>query len=104
MKLISTGHHPYKKGASFEGFYEFDEAKVWASLIAHFIGSDAMVVPNGVLKEKVEFINSQKDVSIAIEIHFNSAVRKIGEKVIVKLDGAEEKADVYEIVGNGGEN
>jgi len=101
MILISTGHHAYKKGANFEGFYEFDEAKIWSSLIAYYIGNNVMVVPNGVLKEKVDFINSQKDVSIAVEVHFNSAQRKIGEKTIVESDGSEVIENIYERIGNG---
>jgi len=79
--LVSAGHHPFRKGASFEGMTEFNEASIWTSLIAHYIGGDVMVVPTGVLKEKVAFINEQKDVSIAIEVHFNSAKNADGEHI-----------------------
>ncbi len=80
MILISAGHHAYKKGARFNGWYEYDETKIWASLIAYYIGKGAMVVPNGMLEEKINFINKY-DAKIAIEIHFNSAKDKDGSNV-----------------------
>jgi len=81
MIFISTGHHPYSKGASCGKFNEFDEAKIWASLIAHMVGKKAMLVPVGVLREKVAFINSFQGSNIAVEIHFNSAVDGEGNRV-----------------------
>ncbi|MCK5609640.1 N-acetylmuramoyl-L-alanine amidase [Candidatus Pacearchaeota archaeon] len=74
MILISAGHHPNKAGACFEDFCEFDEAARWAKLIHENIGNDkSMLVPFGVLRNKVAFINERSENSIAVEIHFNSA-------------------------------
>lgn len=80
MILISAGHHPYRKGASFEGFYEHDEAMFWAVAIVNGLGSKAMLVPPGLLKNKVAFIND-REVELAIEIHFNSAKDINGNRV-----------------------
>lgn len=74
MIFISAGHHPAKPGACFGNFCEHEEAKVWASLIAHHVGGAAIVVPTGTLRQKVEFINSRSVAdSLAVEVHFNSA-------------------------------
>lgn len=73
--MISAGHYPERPGACFDDFCEHGEAKSWAILITdHLIrmGVDARLVPNGVLKNKVEYINGN-DAEIAVEIHFNSA-------------------------------
>ena len=74
MILISAGHHPTKAGACYEDFCEFDEAARWSKLIAENVGDElGLLVPFGVLKDKVAFINERAHNSIAIEIHFNSA-------------------------------
>jgi len=80
MILISAGHYPTKPGACFGEFCEFDEAHKWAMLIVKILGEDnSILVPTGVLKDKVEFINTRANSeSIAIEIHFNSAKNKDG--------------------------
>lgn len=80
MILISAGHHQLKKGASFGDFNEHDEAQEWVSLIANYMGRDAMVVPSGILQDKVKFINSTP-ATVAIEIHFNSALDREGKHV-----------------------
>jgi len=80
MILISAGHHPGKRGAHFEDFYEHDEAVLWATLIVHNLGSEGMLVPADVLRKKVNFINAMRP-SIAMEIHFNSAVDEDGKHV-----------------------
>ena len=82
MIYISAGHHHEKRGACYKGFCEHEEAKVWQSLLANMLGHDGMVVPCGILRHKVKFINeraSRQD--IAIEIHFNSAVNNNGEHI-----------------------
>ena len=81
MILISAGHHAKKPGACYEGFCEFDEAEKWADLVVQHLGDKSARVPSGYLRDKVEFINSRNP-TIAIEIHFNSAVadgKNIGE-------------------------
>ena len=82
MIYVSAGHHSEKRGACYEGFCEHEEAKVWVSLIANMLGFNAMVVPVGVLKDKVNFINERSVKNdIAIEIHFNSAIDGEGNHV-----------------------
>jgi len=80
MIYISAGHHSLKKGASFEEFYEHDEALVWVDLLVCHLKDIAVRVPPGVLKEKVKFINEGK-AKIAIEVHFNSAIDSNGNRV-----------------------
>jgi len=81
MIFVSIGHHPYSKGAAFEDFNEFDEAKQWAPLLCNALGSMAMQVPVGVLREKVHFINEHAVGAgdhLALEIHFNSDPAQAG--------------------------
>ena len=74
MIFVSAGHYPSKPGAGYEGFFEHDEAVKWQNLIIDALGGKASFVPAGVLKSKVDFINSRKqDDSLAMEIHFNAA-------------------------------
>lgn len=70
--LISAGHHPTKPGACWNGFCEHDEAVRWVQAIAPHLDGYAIIVPPGVLANKVGFINARSP-TIAIEIHFNSA-------------------------------
>jgi len=72
MILVSAGHHETAQGASYGGITEFDLTVQWADRIALLLGDQGLRVPNGVLKDKIEFINSN-DVDLAVEIHFNSA-------------------------------
>ena len=80
MIYVSAGHHPTKKGAEFDGFTEHDEALVWVDIILANLGDRGIKVPTGVLKDKVDFIN-RSEATIAIEIHFNSAVDRQGNRV-----------------------
>ena len=71
-----------RKGVSFEGFNEYGEAIMWAQWIKELLQDDAVLVPFGFLKNKVAFINGLRDITLAIEIHFNSAVangKRVGE-------------------------
>ncbi len=70
---LSAGHHPKAKGAQYNGFNEHDEAVLWVDELAMQLGSDALIVPTGLLREKVAFINSH-NCDAAIEVHFNSAI------------------------------
>ena len=80
--LLSAGHNPSAKGACNGDFFEHDEAVKWVKelqfLLMPFV--DVVRVPTGSLKEKVNFINSQKDVKIAIEIHFNAMMKVSGSE------------------------
>jgi len=74
MIFISAGHYPSAPGAKWERFVEHDEAVVWADMLIAKIGADSMLVPTGVLKSKVDFINERiMNGDIAVEIHFNAA-------------------------------
>ena len=79
MIAISAGHYPERPGACYEEFCEHGEAAHWARLIAGQLGDQGFYVPTGYLQNKVDAINN-RDVDIAVEIHFNSAVSK-GEHV-----------------------
>jgi N-acetylmuramoyl-L-alanine amidase len=81
MIFISAGHHPSAPGATYERFVEHDEAVIWAEIMVDGLGDNGALVPTGVLKSKVDYINSRiMDGDVAIEIHFNSAM-KDGEHV-----------------------
>lgn len=82
MIYISAGHHHEKQGASYNGFTEHEEAKIWVSLIDNLLGYGSMVVPVGILKNKVAFINERaKQNDLAVEIHFNSALDNNGDPI-----------------------
>lgn len=73
MIFVSAGHYPSAPGAKWERFIEHDEAVIWADMLEALI-DNAMLVPTGVLREKVGFINERIiNGDIAIEIHFNAA-------------------------------
>lgn len=79
--FVSAGHHPDAPGACYEGICEHEEALHWASLIAYQCNGSAVVVPPGILRSKVAFINSWPSAreSIAIEVHFNSDPSRAGK-------------------------
>lgn len=73
MIFVSAGHYPSAPGARWKRFVEHDEAAMWSQLIAQQIPG-GMLVPTGVLRDKVDFINSRiMNGDIAIEVHFNAA-------------------------------
>lgn len=83
MILISAGHHAAAQGAQWEGNTEWQEAIHWRELLVHGLeqaGAPVAAVPSGLLRDKVSFINSRRP-SIAMEVHFNSAVNSSGERV-----------------------
>lgn len=71
MILVSAGHHPDARGAGFKGFYEYPETKYWVDGVMAHLSSLALPVPTGKLGQKVDFINQQPEVDMAVEIHFN---------------------------------
>lgn len=78
---ISAGHHPSRPGACYKGFCEHPEAVLWATLVVDLLGyQHAVQVPPGTLREKVGFINGL-GCEAAVEIHFNSAVDRDGNRV-----------------------
>jgi N-acetylmuramoyl-L-alanine amidase len=82
MIFISAGHYPESPGAKFERFIEHDEAILWAESIAGMLGGNGTLVPTGVLRKKVAFINERTmDGDVAIEVHFNAATDSNGKNV-----------------------
>ena len=82
MIFVSAGHHPASPGAKWERFIEHDEAVIWSHELAACIGNDCLEVPTGVLRDKVDFINSRiMNGDIAIEIHFNAARNAADEPI-----------------------
>lgn len=82
MIFISAGHHPAAPGARFGRFIEHDEACIWAEAIVEQLGENGILVPTGVLREKVAFINERiLNGDIAVEVHFNAAKNSSGENV-----------------------
>jgi N-acetylmuramoyl-L-alanine amidase len=74
MILLSAGHHPLAKGASYNDHYEHDEAILWVSEVANLIRGQMMVdiVPAARIEDKTKWINAQGNVHLVCEIHFNS--------------------------------
>ena len=72
MIFVSAGHNENAQGAEYKDITEYILATKWADLITEILGDKCLRVPDGRLKEKVEFINLISNKSIAIEIHFNS--------------------------------
>ena len=95
MILISAGHHKNAQGAEFNGITEFHLAGAWANQIVQILGDKAVRVPNGTLRDKVDFINTSiikseyKEKHIAIEIHFNSAKKWIDANANGVIDDGE---------------
>ena len=73
---ISAGHYPRFKGASFNGFNEYDEAIKWVEKLLTLFGNTAVGIKTGPLPDKIRQVNSLR-VSLALEIHFNSGVGKV---------------------------
>ncbi len=82
MIFISAGHYPQAPGAGFEDFYEHDEAMLWATIIQGLIEMSSDLVPTGVLREKLQYINNRSNGDdLALEIHFNAAKDSGGKNV-----------------------
>lgn len=81
MIFISAGHHPSAPGACYGEFCEHWEAVRWADRIVELLDGRAIRVPDGHLKNKVAFINSHSDATLAVEIHFNAAVDAEGNPI-----------------------
>lgn len=72
--FVSCGHNKDRQGASYKDVTEFILADKWADLIVMLLGKKGIRVPNGRLKDKVNFINQVTPTDVvAVEIHFNSA-------------------------------
>ena len=76
MILLSAGHRPGAKGASFGDLNEHDEATRWVGQLSVLLRqrTHVEIVPTGNLPAKIKFINDYdaEKVDLAIEIHFNS--------------------------------
>lgn len=79
MFLLSIGHHPEAPGATNGKYNEFDLASEWVERIEDIMSSSGFpieVVPEGTLREKIDFINAYRGAEFAAELHFNSNVAK----------------------------
>ncbi len=74
--FISAGHKNNSDGANYKKkFFEHEQAVLWRDIICELLG--VKPVPVGTLEKKVAYINKHESGStIAIEIHFNSAMSK----------------------------
>jgi len=70
--LLSAGHNPRAKGASYKGFSEYPETQLWIEEIAKHLLVPYILVPATSLAKKIEFINNIPNPSMALEIHFNA--------------------------------
>ena len=77
---LSAGHNPVSKGASHDGFNEYDEAIIWVAKLGELLalrpGFNYLMVPTGKLTSKINFINKEgraKQIKLALEVHFNYA-------------------------------
>lgn len=81
--LISFGHTKDEPGACSDEYCEYDLTKLWAEVITDNLyetfGDTIIMVPEGSLTEKVEFINNN-DPLFCLEIHFNSNVDAEGSE------------------------
>lgn len=76
--LLSAGHMPNDPGAcSDSGKCEFEIANKWIHNIHYLILPfvDVGFVHRGTLNEKVDQINADPNVKVAIELHFNSNIK-----------------------------
>lgn len=74
MIFISAGHTSDKPGACNGDTCEYDFTSLWQDRLVDILSEhyDTVAVPEGSLREKVEFINKHDDAYAAIEIHFNA--------------------------------
>ncbi len=80
MITLSAGHYPERPGACYKNHCEHGEASIWVDIIMSYMNTNVAAVTPGPLKHKVAEINDIEP-TLAIEIHFNSAVidgRNIG--------------------------
>jgi len=105
---VSAGHHHWSPGARYKTeFVEHTEAIIWAcQIVAHMHGR-AKLVPFGCLKDKTRFINGLDNISLAMEVHFNSAKQyeldEAGNMVVDYINGAGKPVYKFRHVGNGSE-
>jgi N-acetylmuramoyl-L-alanine amidase len=103
--LISFGHTKDEPGACNDEYCEYDFTKLWAEVIVDNLTEDLdeeiILVPEGTLEEKVNFIN-ENEALFCIEIHFNSNVEAEGSESLYYPDSeegqwiAEKIQDKYE--------
>ena len=81
--LISFGHTKEEPGACNGEYCEYDFTKLWAEVIVDNLTEEfddnIILVPEGSLQQKVNFIN-ENDPLFCIEIHFNSNVNAEGSE------------------------
>lgn len=85
MIIITPGHYKAATGAkNRNGFSEYPETRLWAKELVACIGEKAIYVSSQPLTKKVRRINricGEKEITLALEIHFNSAKNSAGTHV-----------------------
>lgn len=73
MIYLSAGHFPSAPGASWKGFVEHAEAKLWVWQILASL-PEAVIVPSVELSRKIAWVNKRASASdLLVEVHFNAA-------------------------------
>lgn len=80
MILLSAGHYPDSKGATYRRFNEHDEAVLWVDLLAYNLRekTEVLIVPTGRIKHKVAWSNRWQ-ADLFVEIHFNASASGEGK-------------------------
>ena len=90
MIILSAGHDPLAKGATYNEFNEHDEAVKWVQIIHNAILGYHLypceIAPHSrtspeqsagkVLADKIAWVNKQPSAVLALEVHFNSDTSK----------------------------
>lgn len=85
MIIVTPGHYGSATGATNpNGFSEYPETRHWAHFLCRCLGNKGRYVAAQPLPAKVRAINKlckEREVTLAIEIHFNSAKNSLGQHV-----------------------
>lgn len=75
MKVgMGIAHYMAAPGACHDGMCEWEQSAFWTALLqSHLLdmGYEVVVAPEGLLPQKVEFLNEEK-CDLVLEIHFNA--------------------------------
>lgn len=70
---ISAGHDNKRRGACFNNVCEHDLTVPWQHALLTYLGSNGVRVPPDLpLRDKIAWINADRTIDMAVEIHFNS--------------------------------
>ena len=87
MIYLSAGHFPSAPGASWKGFVEHAEARLWVWQILASL-PEAVIVPSVELSRKIAWVNKRASAfDLLVEVHFNAAAREPGDARPCTLQG-----------------